>query len=172
MQHKAHQPLMPCTSKYLQYRWDKNDFEIHKKKVQSAKATLNTNPPKIYNHILVKRKKKMLEDERLSTIQRDNHMLLDKISHIKKTAGRIDCKNEYVSKRLDTEKRQEALLEIVKNNKRMLQSLSHCEPYYSAQGWNEQWIKTLGLMKSIGRFPPLNYAQVRYHWTFLYVFLQ
>lgn len=39
------------------------------------------------------------EEERLSTIQRDNQMLLDKISHIKQTSGQIDCRNEYVNKR-------------------------------------------------------------------------
>lgn len=117
MQHKSHQPLQPCASKYLQFRWDKNGYDIHKKKVrcsgvngiyilfsgkcdiyllfsleiqklksccfflrkekiastdytchdffllfkvQSAKATVNTTPPKIYNHILLKRKKKMV----------------------------------------------------------------------------------------------------------------
>ncbi|XP_027021785.1 uncharacterized protein CFAP97D2 [Tachysurus fulvidraco] len=159
MQHKSHQPLQPCASKYLQFRWDKSGYEIHNKKVQSAKAKVNTTPPKIYNHILLKRKKKMMEEERLSTIQRDNRMLLDKISHIKQTSGQIDCRNEYVNKRLDTDKRQEALLEIVKDNKIILRRLAQCTPYYSVQVWNEQWIKTLDVMKSIGRFPPLSHAQ-------------
>lgn len=36
MQHKAHQPLMPCASKYLQYRWDKGAYDIHKKKVRHS----------------------------------------------------------------------------------------------------------------------------------------
>lgn len=65
-------------------------------------------------------------------------------------------------RRHDTNKKQEALLEIVKDNKIMLRHLSQCTPYYSVQVWNEQWMKTLDLMKSIGRFPPLSHAQVRY----------
>lgn len=44
----------------------------------------------------------------------------------------------------------------------MLRRLAQCTPSYSVQVWNEEWIKTLDLMKSIGRFPPLNHAQVRY----------
>ncbi|KAK2850255.1 hypothetical protein Q7C36_009038 [Tachysurus vachellii] len=32
MQHKSHQPLQPCASKYLQFRWDKSGYDIHKKK--------------------------------------------------------------------------------------------------------------------------------------------
>ncbi|XP_053536672.1 uncharacterized protein cfap97d2 [Ictalurus punctatus] len=133
MQHKAHQPLLPCASKYLQYRWDKSGYEIHMKK---------------------------LEKERLSKIQRENLMLLDKISHIKRNTGRTDCRNEYADKRLDSDKRQEALLEIAKDNKIMLRHLTQCAPYYSVQVWNEQWIKTLEIMKSVGRFPPLNHAQI------------
>lgn len=40
-----------------------------------------------------------MEEERVSKIQKENHMLLNKITHIKQTAGRIDCRNEYVNKR-------------------------------------------------------------------------
>uniref|UniRef100_W5K408 CFAP97 domain containing 2 n=1 Tax=Astyanax mexicanus TaxID=7994 RepID=W5K408_ASTMX len=100
MQHQAYQPLLPCANKYLQYKWDKSCYETHRNRVQTAKATINTTPPKVYSHLLVKGKKqKQLEEDRLSTIQRENHMLLDKINHIMKTTGRTDCKNDYVQKK-------------------------------------------------------------------------
>ena len=41
-----------------------------------------------------------LEEEQMSKIQRENHMLLEKISHIMRTTGRIDNKNDYHHKRL------------------------------------------------------------------------
>ncbi|KAF5903119.1 uncharacterized protein DAT39_007171, partial [Clarias magur] len=159
MEYKAHQSLHPCASKYLQYRWDKSGYDIHDKKIQSTKAKVNTSPPKIYAHILAKRKKKMMEEERVSRIQKENHILLNKITQIQQTAGRIDCRNEYVNKKHDTDKRQEALLEIVKTNKIILRRLSQCTSYYSVEGWNEQWLKTLDHMKSLGRFPPLRHVQ-------------
>lgn len=71
-------------------------------------------------------------------------------------------KQIYLTLRHDTDKRQEALLEIVKTNKIILRRLSQCTSYYSVEGWNEQWLKTLDHMKSLGRFPPLRHVQVKY----------
>ncbi|XP_005167839.1 uncharacterized protein cfap97d2 isoform X2 [Danio rerio] len=70
MQHQAYQPVVPCVNKYLQYRWDKNCYEIHRDKVKSAKPTINTSPPKTYSHLLVKLKKSqvgLLIDHQMST---------------------------------------------------------------------------------------------------------
>ncbi|KAL7865958.1 hypothetical protein SRHO_G00112050 [Serrasalmus rhombeus] len=159
MQHQTYQPVLPCINKYLQYKWDKSCYEMHRKRVQSAKATINTTPPLVYGHLLVKRKKQTLEEERLSTIQRENHMLLDKISHIMRTTGRIDCRNDYVKKSLCSDKRQRDLLQIVKENQQIFRRLSQCTPLYSVQLWQEQWLDTLNLMESIGRFPRLSSTQ-------------
>uniref|UniRef100_A0A8C2KMZ9 Si:dkey-83m22.7 n=1 Tax=Cyprinus carpio TaxID=7962 RepID=A0A8C2KMZ9_CYPCA len=159
MQHQAYQPVLPCVNKYLQYRWDKNCYEMHRSKVKSAKPTINTTPPKTYNHLLVKLKKKQLEEERVSRIKRENHMLLDKMSHIMHTGGGVDCRNGYVKKSLGSEKRQLELLRITKDNQCLLQRLSTCRPRYSVQVWHEQWLDNLQLMETIGRYPRLYKAQ-------------
>ncbi|XP_048049822.1 sperm axonemal maintenance protein CFAP97D1 isoform X1 [Megalobrama amblycephala] len=159
MQHQAYQPVLPCVNKYLQYRWDKNCYEMHRSKVKSAKPTINTTPPKTYGHLLVKFKKRQLEEERVSRIERDNQMLLDKMSHIMQTNGGVDCRNDYVKKSLGTEKRQLELLRIAKENEWILQRLSSCRPRYSVHVWHEQWLKNLELMENIGRYPRLYTAQ-------------
>uniref|UniRef100_A0A673FY09 Si:dkey-83m22.7 n=1 Tax=Sinocyclocheilus rhinocerous TaxID=307959 RepID=A0A673FY09_9TELE len=160
MQHQAYQPILPCVNKYLQYRWDKNCYEMHRNKVKSAKPTINTTPPKTYNHLLVKLKKRQLEEERVSRIKKENHMLLDKMSHIMQTSGGVDCRNDYVKKSLGSEKRQQDLLRITKENECMLQRSSTCRPRYSVQVWHEQWLKTLELMDTVGRYPRLYTAHV------------
>ncbi|XP_065107865.1 sperm axonemal maintenance protein CFAP97D1 [Paramisgurnus dabryanus] len=153
MQHQAYQPILPSVNKYLQYRWDKDCYEIHRTKVKSAKPTINTTPPKTYNHLIVKLKKQQLEDERVSRIKRENHMLLDKMSHIMQTAGGVDCKNDYVIKSLGKEKRQMELLHITKENQRILQRLCTCRPHYNIQTWHNQWLKNIELMDNIARYP-------------------
>ncbi len=40
-----------------------------------------------------------LEEERLATIERDNRILLEKMSYIMRTRGRIDNRNNYEYKR-------------------------------------------------------------------------
>ncbi|CAM4602730.1 unnamed protein product [Leuciscus chuanchicus] len=156
MQHQAYQPVLPCVNKYLQYRWDKNCYEMHRNKVKSANSTINTTSPKTYDHLLVKFKKSQLEEERVSRIERENQMLIDKMAHIKQTNGGVDCRNDYVKKSLGSEKRLQELLHITKENQRILQRLSTCRPRHSVQVWREQWLKNLELMENIGRYPRLS----------------
>ncbi len=40
MQHQAYQPVLPCVNKYLQYKWDKNCYEMHRNKVKWQVAGL------------------------------------------------------------------------------------------------------------------------------------
>lgn len=40
-----------------------------------------------------------LEEERLATIEKDNRILLEKMSHIMRTRGRIDNRNDYEYRR-------------------------------------------------------------------------
>ena len=40
-----------------------------------------------------------MEEERLATVERDNRILMEKMSYIMRTRGRVDNKNDYVPKR-------------------------------------------------------------------------
>ncbi|KTG05151.1 hypothetical protein cypCar_00015576 [Cyprinus carpio] len=133
MQHQAYQPVLPCVNKYLQYRWDKNCYEMHRSKVKSAKPTINTTPPKTYNHLLVKLKKRQV--------------------------GKLNYHQMLKFPPLGSEKRQLELLRITKDNQCLLQRLSTCRPRYSVQVWHEQWLDNLQLMETIGRYPRLYKAQ-------------
>ncbi|XP_070607216.1 uncharacterized protein CFAP97D2 isoform X2 [Erythrolamprus reginae] len=123
--HRAYQPILPCGSKYLQQKWDKTTYEEHKKK---------------------------LDQDRLSTIERDNHLLLKKISYIMKTEGRVDNKNEYVSKSLNRQNREREFFRINQENCAILERISKCKSRYSMQEWSEDWQKTTNYMSSITRY--------------------
>ncbi len=42
-----------------------------------------------------------LEEERSATVERDNRILLEKMSNIMRTTGRIDNRNDYEAKRYE-----------------------------------------------------------------------
>uniref|UniRef100_A0A8C2J639 Uncharacterized protein n=1 Tax=Cyprinus carpio TaxID=7962 RepID=A0A8C2J639_CYPCA len=129
-------PQLPLYNKYLQYRWDKNCYEMHMNKVKSAKPTINTTPPKTYNHLLVKLKKRH--------VGKLNY-------HQMSTFPPFDF--------LAQKKRQQDLLGMTEENECILQCWSTCRPY-SVQVWHEQWLKNLELMDTIGRYPRLYTAHV------------
>ncbi|KAJ8383528.1 hypothetical protein AAFF_G00219780 [Aldrovandia affinis] len=153
MQHRAYQPMLPCGNKYLQHKWDKTHYEMHMKKVQSAKPTVSTAPPQTYSHLQLKMKKLTLEEERMSIIQRDNKMLLEKISFIMRTTGRIDNRNYYENRSLCGKKRQQELLRVTKENQTIVERLSRCGSRYSSRQWHEDWLRTERLRESIARYP-------------------
>ncbi|XP_026232805.1 uncharacterized protein CFAP97D1 [Anabas testudineus] len=153
MQHRAYQPLLPASNKYLQQKWDKASYDLHRTKVKSAKPTINTTPPETYSHLSLKLKKQKLEEEWTMKIERENKMLMEKISHIMRTTGGVDNRNNYEQKSLSKEKQQLELLRITKENQMILLRLSQCRPHYNVRSWHEDWLKTLKVMDSITRYP-------------------
>jgi hypothetical protein len=60
---------------------------------------VDNKPPKTYVHLQVKLKKLQIEEERLAVVERDNRVLLEKMTHIMRTSGRVDNHNDYEHKR-------------------------------------------------------------------------
>ncbi|XP_019381101.1 PREDICTED: uncharacterized protein C17orf105 homolog [Gavialis gangeticus] len=152
--HRAYQPILPCGNKYLQQKWDRANYEDHKKRIQTAKARVDTSSPPAYGHLHLKLKKLKLEEERLSLIERDNRLLLEKMSCIMRTKGRIDNKNDYETKSLNREKREKELLRVSKENRAILDRITKSEPQYQVQRWHEDWQRAEKYMISIARYPP------------------
>ncbi|XP_069613636.1 uncharacterized protein CFAP97D2 [Ranitomeya imitator] len=156
--HRAYQPILPCGNKYLQQKWDKTYYDEHKRKVQSAKPMVDTNHPQTYVHLNLKLKKLKLEEERLTIIERDNRLLLEKMSTIMRTKGRIDNKNNYEAKSLNKEKREQELLKVSRENQTIGDRLTKCEPQYRVEKWHEDWSKAEMYMDSIAKYPRGWYA--------------
>ena len=57
-----------------------------------------------------------VEEERLATIERDNRILLEKMSFIMRTKGRVDNRNDHEFKSLNKTSRQRELLRVTHEN--------------------------------------------------------
>ena len=94
-----------------------------------------------------------LEEERLATIERDNRILLEKMSHTARTKGQIDNKNEAVPKSLSKGRRERELLRITKENLNMFKRISSKKPEISREKMERDWQKNLLFMDNISAFP-------------------
>ncbi|XP_057302012.1 sperm axonemal maintenance protein CFAP97D1-like isoform X2 [Hydractinia symbiolongicarpus] len=133
--HRAYQPITPANNKLLKKRWDMTRYDMHRKKVQSANAVLDNHPPKTYLHLHLKLKKMQIEEERLATVERDNRILLEKMSYIMRTKGRVDNRNDYEHKSLNKTKRQRELLRVTHENQ------------------EEDWATNQQYMDNIAKYP-------------------
>ncbi|XP_017195244.2 uncharacterized protein CFAP97D2 isoform X5 [Oryctolagus cuniculus] len=84
--YRAPRPLLPYAGEHLQRSWDKA-YQDHRRKVQNAQPLVDTRAPPTFCHLQLKVKRLKLEEERLSTIDRDNRLLLERVAHILKTRG-------------------------------------------------------------------------------------
>ncbi|EHB01156.1 Cell division cycle protein 16-like protein [Heterocephalus glaber] len=62
--------------------------------VQNAQPLVDTCMPPTFYHLHLKLKKLKMEEERISTIDRDNRLLLEKVATIMRTRGQTDCQND------------------------------------------------------------------------------
>ncbi|XP_033127038.1 uncharacterized protein CFAP97D1-like [Anneissia japonica] len=151
--HKSYQSILPCQSRILQKRWDQKYYEEHRQKVRQAKSMVDTSAPTTYVHLHLKLKKLQLEEERLATIERDNRILLEKMSLIMRTKGRVDNWNDYEYKSLNKEKRQRELLRVTRENQEILRRILAREPEYNHLKWEQEWDENEAFMDSISRYP-------------------
>lgn len=151
--HRSFQPITPATNKLLKQRWEETYFEEHRRKVASAKPKVDSRPPRTYMHLHLKLKKLQVEEERLATVERDNRILLEKMSQIMRTKGRVDNWNNYHAKSLNRTKRQQELLRVTHENQAILKRVLAQEPVYSHQKWEDDWLEKEAHMDSISKYP-------------------
>ncbi|XP_061171167.1 sperm axonemal maintenance protein CFAP97D1-like [Saccostrea echinata] len=151
--HKSYQSILPTHNKLLQKRWDTTYYDEHRRKVRTAAPMVDTKAPPTYMHLHLKLKKLQLEEERLATIERDNRILLEKMSYIMRTRGRVDNRNMYEYKSLNKEKRQRELLRVTKENQAILQRVTMRQPEYSAKRWADIWDEEQKFIDNISHYP-------------------
>ncbi|TWW75460.1 hypothetical protein D4764_13G0001220 [Takifugu flavidus] len=151
--HRSYQPLKPVTNRYLQQRWDQNDYENHRKKVSCSLPTVDNKGTRTPTHIQLKLKKLQLQDERLSTIDRDNRLLASKLAHIVHSKGLLDHQNEYHLRSLNADKRRAEHLLVGHQNQGIYQRIISRQSDYRRQLWLDDWERAERLRDNITRYP-------------------
>ena len=151
--HRSYNSILPTHNRLLQKKWDDTYYNEHRRKVYTAQPMVDTRAPPTYMHLHLKLKKLQLEEERLATIERDNRILLEKMSYVMRTRGRVDNRNNYEYKSLNREKRQRELLRLTRENQSILGRITQRKPEYSADSWAKQWEEDQKFMDNISHFP-------------------
>ncbi|XP_039274306.1 sperm axonemal maintenance protein CFAP97D1-like [Styela clava] len=151
--HRHYQPITPANNKLLKKRWDQSRFDIHRKKVMQAKPVIDNRAPETYMHLHLKLKKLQMEEERLAMVERDNRILMEKMSYTMRTKGRVDMWNCYEQKSLNKTKRQRELLRVTHENQAILKRISSKEPHYNHLVWEDEWRMNQGYMANIAKYP-------------------
>ncbi|XDV21769.1 hypothetical protein PO909_026790 [Leuciscus waleckii] len=151
--HKSYQPLKPAANRLLQQRWDQSRYQDHRDKVREARPVVDTKGIQTPAHIQHKLKKVQLQEERMSIIERDNHLLASRLSAITRSKGLVDHRNHYRQYSLNTQKRKEKLLQVTHDNQEIYQRILTQKSDYRRELWEDDWEKVKRRRDDIARYP-------------------
>jgi len=129
-------------------KWDiKKRQEIHKKKLRNTKHLIDTESPRPMTHLVTKAKKHELEEDRFSEIERENAVLLSKMSRIiREGSGSHNnggappraALKPAAPKSLNRGHRRKELERITQENLSMLQRIQLKDPFYNHLDWAQE----------------------------------
>ncbi|CAM4765773.1 unnamed protein product [Rotaria magnacalcarata] len=152
--HKSYQPTIPASNRYLKKKWDEKYYSEHRILIRDARPSVDTRPPPTYMHLHMKLKKIQLEEERMATIERDNRILLEKMTHTMRTTGCVNNRNDYESKSLNQEKRRRELLRVSKENETMIKRIMARKNDTDGENWKNSWSKNASYLDNIAKYNP------------------
>eukprot|EP00164_Ancoracysta_twista_P001578 GFYU01002067.1.p1 GENE.GFYU01002067.1~~GFYU01002067.1.p1 ORF type:complete len:225 (-),score=32.01 GFYU01002067.1:524-1198(-) len=129
---------IPEANKICSEKWRDRAYQIHKQRLNSMKPAIDNKPPTKYTHLVQNLKKAQLEEERYSEIERENRILLEKMSTImQQTHFHARSGSAQAPRSLNKEYRKRELMRITSENQAILKRIQHKEPYYNHLQWEE-----------------------------------
>ena len=145
---------IPVGNKQCHARHVKKCQENHRRKLAEMKCSIDNKAPKRHPHLRKNLKKEQLMEERFAEIERDNRLLLEKMSYIMRHQS-MDIREdtgEY-SQSLNRERRKRELQRITRENQKILARIQAAEPTYDHLEWAEHERNHEETMKRLCELP-------------------
>ncbi|OMJ68089.1 hypothetical protein SteCoe_34558 [Stentor coeruleus] len=138
--------------KILLSKWNDHNKSLHQKNLKSIKGQIDTTCPVSYGSLKTKSKKEQLIEERYTEIERENKILLNKMSQIVNSRPNRQLSSTR-RKSLNIEARKRQNTRIVIENQAILKRLQGKQPSYNVNKWEEERKNTEKRLKNICEFP-------------------
>ena len=133
-----------------QRKYDEYCQRLHQKRLRTMKAAIDNKAPKRPSHLRKNLKREQMMEERYATIERENRLLLEKMSAIMQGGHGIDNKlrkPKNVGSSMNKSFRKRELQRITEENQAILRRIQACEPSLNRAVWeedrrqNEKWLR-------------------------------
>jgi len=135
--------------------WRK-DHDLHRARLQKSRSAVDMTRPATLamDHFRNNLKRERLLEDRYTEIDRENQVLLKKMSdHMKKPNQYLKEGPENKPTSLNRTGRKRELLEITKENRRMLKAIQGVKPVYSVKSWDGDYKKSEVLLRNCSSYP-------------------
>lgn len=142
---------IPISNKILSKKWEENNHRIHTEKLKNMQPRVNSGRPQEFSHLKYKAKRDQMLEDRFTEIERENRILLEKMSSIMNKKQQKD--GGFALKSLNKVARKEEMRRITMDNQALLKRLQEKSPCYSTHQWEEDRRMTEKRLKNMGDFP-------------------
>jgi len=140
-----------------QKQWRK-DHESHRERIKTVQPASDMTAPvtMAMNHFRTNLKRERLLEDRYMEIDRENGILLKKMSQAMKKPNAYVVKDDNEKKpsaSLNRQSRKVDLQRITHENKRMLKAIQQIKPVYDTKKWEDNYRKSEVLLKNCSSYP-------------------
>lgn len=145
---------IPTLNKHTDSKYYQKCQEIHRSKLTNIKSSIDNSEPHRPTHLKKNLKKEQMKEERYAEIERENRILLEKMSHIMQNET-LDNKNQSIaySHSLNKGLRKRELQKITSENQAILRRIQMREPNYDHTQWEEDARRNERYAANIREFP-------------------
>ncbi|RLN89078.1 hypothetical protein BBJ28_00004890 [Nothophytophthora sp. Chile5] len=146
---------IPTLNKHTDSKYYQKCQEIHRSKLNTIKSAIDNSEPHRPTHLRKNLKKEQMKEERYAEIERENRILLEKMSTIMQ-ADSLDTKNQSLTygHSLNKGQRKRELQKITSENQAILRRIQMREPTYDHVQWEEDAKKNERYAANIREYPP------------------
>ncbi|CAD7933482.1 unnamed protein product [Amoebophrya sp. A25] len=148
----------PVGSRLCEKRNEERRQHLHREKLRTMQPSIDTSEPTCLrlDHIRNNLKREQLLEERYGEIDRENRILLQKMSDIMRSSAIMQPKagsatRQHVSMNRDARKAE--LLRITKENQLILKRIQRAQPMYNHVKWEESYKRSQSYLKNCCEYP-------------------
>lgn len=143
---------LPRVNRHVQARKQNYEYNLHRRNVATKKHTVNTVAPKVHTHLASQMKRKQLEAERMSKVERENLHLLEKMRRIMVEPQTV-VEPPFQKGSLNREFRRRSMIKIMNENEALLRRIQTRPSSYSTKKWENDYADKEKLLYNISEFP-------------------
>lgn len=154
---------IPVGNKICSRRVQQREQDMHRERIRNMKSTVDTRTPTVatLEHVKVNLKKEQMMEDRYTEIDRDNRILLKKMTHIMKQRSNTPPVTARTPRgpvsggpvSLNKDARKKELLRITKENADILKRIQQAQPVYNHVEWEDEHRKNGSYLKNRCEFP-------------------
>lgn len=152
---------LPTGSKLLAKKWQEKERQIHRDRLRNVKPTIDFKKPTKFKHLKSRAKKEQMLEDRYTEIERENRILLEKMTSIMQkpnrtttsfSTDRFGPQTANPAKSLNRASRKQELLKITLENQAILRRLQDKGSNYNVAKWEHEHSERQELLKNISEY--------------------